>query len=253
MPTLRRDLPENVKFPRWGEAKVKTSFLEMKSCGIGDIDGLDGTECGYQGLCLGEMFCLFKQKDALEKKSLFNDYDCKIRYHLVKANIAADTLSIKERAKPLRVGALVMTINLNLPPQIHETQVEALRKENVKDKNFHGTNKDFEARLDRTLCIRIRNWLSHRRDLRKFVPMAHYGSRHHHLCQQVLDMSKDEGRLSEAIRFTRTTRNTPLEMGKYSHGFYHKPAKDNKLLLHDLGNRDHQKNYANVRRKPLEF
>ncbi|GKA23361.1 hypothetical protein Tco_0709323 [Tanacetum coccineum] len=65
--------------------------------------------------------------------------------------------------------------------------------------------------------------------------MAHHGNRHRHLCQQVLDMSKDEGRLSEAIQFTSTTRNTPLEMGKYSHGIYHKPAKDNKLLLHDLG------------------
>ncbi|GKF37086.1 hypothetical protein Tco_0113844 [Tanacetum coccineum] len=33
---------------------------------------------------------------------------------------------------------------------------------------------------------------------------------------------------------------------KYSHGFYHKPAKDNKPLLHDLGNRNHQKNYADI-------
>ncbi|GKF42838.1 hypothetical protein Tco_0126180, partial [Tanacetum coccineum] len=31
------------------------------------------------------------------------------------------------------------------------------------------------------------------------------------------------------------------------------PAKDNKLLLHDLGNRDHQNNYADIRHKPLEF
>ncbi|GKA23719.1 hypothetical protein Tco_0709752 [Tanacetum coccineum] len=83
--------------------------------------------------------------------------------------------------------------------------------------------------------------------------MAHRGSRHRHLYRQVLDMSKDEGRLSETIRFIGKTRNTPLEMGKYGHEFYHKPAKDNKLLRHDLGNRDHQKNYADVRRKPLEF
>ncbi|GJV77672.1 hypothetical protein Tco_1509256 [Tanacetum coccineum] len=83
--------------------------------------------------------------------------------------------------------------------------------------------------------------------------MARHGSKHRHRYQQVLDVFKDEGRLSKAIRFTGTTRNTPLEMGKYSHGLYHKPAKDNKLLLHDLGNRDHQKNYAGVRRKPLEF
>ncbi|GJW21838.1 hypothetical protein Tco_0032460 [Tanacetum coccineum] len=83
--------------------------------------------------------------------------------------------------------------------------------------------------------------------------MARHGSRHRHLYQQVLDVFKDEGRLSEAIWFTGTTRNTPLGMGKYSYGFYHKPAKDNKLLLHDLDNRDYQKNYADVRRKPLEI
>ncbi|GJW19807.1 hypothetical protein Tco_0027243 [Tanacetum coccineum] len=49
------------------------------------------------------------------------------------------------------------------------------------------------------------------------------------------------------------TRNTPLEMGKHGHGFYHKTTKNNKQLRRNLGNRDHQKSYANVRRKPLEF
>ncbi|GJV12406.1 hypothetical protein Tco_1353947 [Tanacetum coccineum] len=52
--------------------------------------------------------------------------------------------------------------------------------------------------------------------------------------EQVLDVSKDEGRLPEAIWFTSTTRNTTLEMGKYSHGLYHKTTKDNKQLRHDL-------------------
>ncbi|GKD82407.1 hypothetical protein Tco_1349246 [Tanacetum coccineum] len=32
-----------------------------------------------------------------------------------------------------------------------------------------------------------------------------------------------------------------------------RPTKDNKQLRHDLGNRDHQKNYADVRCKPLKF
>ncbi|GJR44713.1 hypothetical protein Tco_1312816, partial [Tanacetum coccineum] len=150
---------------------------------------------------------------------------CKQRVELFGriANVTTDALSKKERAKPLRVGDLVMTINSNLPPQIHEAQVEALKKENVKDENLH------------------------------VLPMARHGSRRRHLYQQVLDVFKDEGRLSKAIWFTGTTRNTLLEIGKYSHGFYHKSAKDNKLLLHDLGNHDHQKNYADVRRKPLEF
>nr|GEY56599.1 putative reverse transcriptase domain-containing protein [Tanacetum cinerariifolium] len=45
---------------------------------------------------------------------------------------------------------------------------------------------------------------------------------------------KDEN-LHEAIWFTGTTKNTPLERGKYSHGFYHKTTKDNKQSRDDLG------------------
>ncbi|GJY55240.1 putative reverse transcriptase domain-containing protein [Tanacetum coccineum] len=46
---------------------------------------------------------------------LLSDYDCKILYHPGKANVVADALSQKERIKPLRVRALVLTIGLNLP------------------------------------------------------------------------------------------------------------------------------------------
>ncbi|GJY78865.1 hypothetical protein Tco_0484666 [Tanacetum coccineum] len=41
---------------------------------------------------------------------LLSDYNYEIRYHLGKANVVADALSRKERLKPLRVRALVMTI-----------------------------------------------------------------------------------------------------------------------------------------------
>ncbi|GJS44952.1 hypothetical protein Tco_0595073 [Tanacetum coccineum] len=85
----------------------------------------------------------------------------------------------------------VMTINSNPPPQIHEVRVEALKKENGKDENLHGMDKEFETCLDRTLCIRSR-----------IAPMARHGSRHLHLCQQVRYVFKDEERLSEAIRLT---------------------------------------------------
>nr|GEV20555.1 hypothetical protein [Tanacetum cinerariifolium] len=69
---------------------------------------------------------------------LLSDYDCNIRYHLGKANMVADALSQKERIKPLRVRALVMTIDLNLPKQILEAQIEALKPENLEKEDVGG-------------------------------------------------------------------------------------------------------------------
>ncbi|GJX50825.1 putative reverse transcriptase domain-containing protein [Tanacetum coccineum] len=62
---------------------------------------------------------------------LLSDYDCDIRYHPGKANVVADALTKKERSKPLRVRALVMTIGLNLPKQILKAQTEALKPKNL--------------------------------------------------------------------------------------------------------------------------
>ncbi|GJZ16677.1 putative reverse transcriptase domain-containing protein [Tanacetum coccineum] len=49
---------------------------------------------------------------------LLSDYVCEIHYHLRKTNVVAGALSRKERIKPLRVRALVMTIGLNIPMRI---------------------------------------------------------------------------------------------------------------------------------------
>ncbi|GJW04551.1 putative reverse transcriptase domain-containing protein [Tanacetum coccineum] len=76
-----------------------------------------------------------RQRHWLE---LLNDYDCDIRYHPGKANVVADALSRKERVKPLRVRALVMTIGLNLPKQILEAQIEALKLENLTAEDVEG-------------------------------------------------------------------------------------------------------------------
>ncbi|GKB68511.1 putative reverse transcriptase domain-containing protein, partial [Tanacetum coccineum] len=67
---------------------------------------------------------------------LLADYDCEIRYHPRKANVIADALSRKERIKPLRVRALVMTLHPKLPSQILEAQTEAIKEENIKAENL---------------------------------------------------------------------------------------------------------------------
>ncbi|GJZ45936.1 putative reverse transcriptase domain-containing protein [Tanacetum coccineum] len=69
---------------------------------------------------------------------LLSDYDCEIRYHPGKANVVADALSRKERVKPLRVRALVMTIGLDLPKRILEAQIEARKPENLKSEDVGG-------------------------------------------------------------------------------------------------------------------
>ncbi|GJZ24188.1 putative reverse transcriptase domain-containing protein, partial [Tanacetum coccineum] len=65
-----------------------------------------------------------------------------------------DALSRKERIKPLRVRALVMTISLNLQTQILNAQAEAIEEENFKEENIRGMNKEFKTRPDGTLCIK---------------------------------------------------------------------------------------------------
>ncbi|GKA65135.1 putative reverse transcriptase domain-containing protein [Tanacetum coccineum] len=84
---------------------------------------------------------------------LLSDYDCEIQYHPGKANMVADALSRKERSKPLRVRALVMTIGLNLPKQILSAQSEARKEENFINEDLHGMINKLEPRADGTLCL----------------------------------------------------------------------------------------------------
>ncbi|GKB27609.1 putative reverse transcriptase domain-containing protein [Tanacetum coccineum] len=112
---------------------------------------------------------------------LLSDYDCEIRYHPGKANVVADALSRKERIKPLRVRALVMTIGLDLPKQILEAQTEARKPENLKSEDVRGmlieNSKDpkkprkekLEPRADGTLCLNNRSWLPCYGDLRTLI------------------------------------------------------------------------------------
>ncbi|GJW62614.1 putative reverse transcriptase domain-containing protein [Tanacetum coccineum] len=85
---------------------------------------------------------------------LLSDYDCEIWYHPRKANVVADTLSCKERIKPLRVQALMITVHNDLQKQIREAQKEAMKKKYVRKENLRRLIKPiFEFRPDGTRCF----------------------------------------------------------------------------------------------------
>ncbi|GJY75026.1 putative reverse transcriptase domain-containing protein [Tanacetum coccineum] len=101
---------------------------------------------------------------------LLINYDYEIRYHPRKANVVADALSQKERNRPLRVRALMMTVHNDLPLQILKAQKEAMKKKNVKAKNLGRLIKQiFELRLDGTRCFGNHVWLPRFDGLRDLI------------------------------------------------------------------------------------
>nr|GEV44779.1 putative reverse transcriptase domain-containing protein [Tanacetum cinerariifolium] len=115
---------------------------------------------------LGAKELNMRQRRWLE---LLSDYDCEIRYYSGKANMVADALSQKERIKPLRVQALVMTIGLNLLVKILDTQVEARKDGNYGNEDLCDMIKKLEQRTDGTLCLNGRSWIPCRCNLRELI------------------------------------------------------------------------------------
>nr|GEV89091.1 retrotransposon protein, putative, Ty3-gypsy subclass [Tanacetum cinerariifolium] len=115
---------------------------------------------------------------------LLSDYDCDIRYHPGKANVVAGALSRKERIEPLWVRALVMTIGLDLPRQILEAQIEALKPKNLEKEDVDGMirrdipKEKLEQRAEGTLCLNGRSWLPCYGDLRSVIMYESHKSKY---------------------------------------------------------------------------
>nr|GEU84170.1 putative reverse transcriptase domain-containing protein [Tanacetum cinerariifolium] len=81
----------------------------------------------------------------------------------------------KERSRPLRVRALVMTMGLNLPKKILEPQTEALKPENLSAEDVGGMLRNdlpkekLEPRADGTLCLNNKSWVPCFGDLRTLI------------------------------------------------------------------------------------
>nr|GEW46274.1 hypothetical protein [Tanacetum cinerariifolium] len=116
-------------------------YCDASHKGLGARHYLYGTKCwvftDHKSLqhILDQKELNMRQRRWLE---LLSDYDCEIRYHPGKANVVADALSRKERIKPIRDRALVMTIGLELSKQILNAQIKAQKPENVKNEDVGG-------------------------------------------------------------------------------------------------------------------
>ncbi|GJV77532.1 putative reverse transcriptase domain-containing protein [Tanacetum coccineum] len=122
---------------------------------------------------LGDVYIMDQKELNMRQRrwiELLSDYDCEICYHPGKANVVADALSQKERIKPVRVRSLVMKVHTNLPEQIRNAQVEAMKKNNVKAKNLGRLIKQiFKVRSDGIKCFEKRVWLPRFGGLRDLI------------------------------------------------------------------------------------
>jgi hypothetical protein len=100
---------------------------------------------------------------------LLNDYDCDIKYHLGKANVVLDAVSIKERVKPLRVRATAVTIQTGLKSQIAAAQTEVLKDENLPNKLLRNMQDMLVKESDHTYYFMSRLWIPVYGGLRKVI------------------------------------------------------------------------------------
>ncbi|GKA67774.1 putative reverse transcriptase domain-containing protein [Tanacetum coccineum] len=116
---------------------------------------------------------IFNQKELNMRQrrwiELFSDYECEIRYHPGKVNVVADMLSRKERVKPRRVLAMVMTIQSRVKETILAAHGEAFKQENVLAKRLHGLDQQMERKEDGSLYFIDRIWVPLVGDVRMVI------------------------------------------------------------------------------------
>ncbi|GJZ18839.1 putative reverse transcriptase domain-containing protein [Tanacetum coccineum] len=189
---------------------------------------------------------------------LLADYDYEIRYHPGKANVVADALSRKERIKPLRVMALVMTLHPKLPSKILEAQTEAIKEENIKDENLRGIDKAFESFHIQILAINAECFgysIRHKYDFGKgwerHLPQVEFSYNNcYHASIKAALFEALYGRKCRSPVCWAKVRDVLLTGPEIIHETTEKIVLIRQRLQ---AARDRQRSYANVRRKPLEF
>nr|GEY79467.1 putative reverse transcriptase domain-containing protein [Tanacetum cinerariifolium] len=200
-----------------------------------------------------------------------------------KENVVADALSQKERIKPLRVCALVMTISLYLLRQILEAQTEAIKPENLKSKDvgeagcraMDNITMDFVTKLPRTQSRNDTIWVvvdrltksAHFLPMKETDPMdmlarlylTEVVTRHEIPVSTICDRDPSIKAAPFEALYGRKCRSPVCwaEVGdaqltgpELIHETTEKIAQIKQRIQ---AARDRQKSYDDVRRKPLEF
>nr|GEU71348.1 putative reverse transcriptase domain-containing protein [Tanacetum cinerariifolium] len=153
---------KSIKFD-WGEkAEAAFQLLKQKLCSVPILALPEGSE----------NFVVHEKNYTthdLELGAVVFSLRMWRHYLYGKANVVADALSRKERSKPLRVRALVMTIGLNLPKQILNAQSKARKEENFINEDLQGMINMLEPRADRTLGLNNQSQIPCFGDLRALI------------------------------------------------------------------------------------
>nr|GEU51741.1 putative reverse transcriptase domain-containing protein [Tanacetum cinerariifolium] len=190
----------------------------------------------------------------------------------LKENVVADALSRKERSKPLRVEALVMTIRLKLPKQILSAQSEARKEENFINEDLQGMINKLKPRADGTLCLNNRSWIPCFDDLRALIMHESHKSKYsihpgsdkmYQYLKKLYWWPNMKAEVATYVSKCLTCTKVKIEYQKLS-GLLVQPETPQwrwenitmdfvtKLPKTAVG-RDTIWSYADVRRKPLEF
>ncbi|GKF71901.1 putative reverse transcriptase domain-containing protein, partial [Tanacetum coccineum] len=106
---------------------------------------------------------------------MFSDYDCEIRYHPDKANVADDALSRKERVKSKRARAMNMIFQSSIKDRILTAQNEVVDE---SARLQRGLDEMIEQRSDGTLYYLYRIWVPLKGDVRTLIMDEAYKSKY---------------------------------------------------------------------------